>query len=309
MYIFAPIFAPIFVLTFVFTFVFTKSNTKYISFTIKIALLKRLKCILPIIDRYNTKGSQPILVMGEDFNQWVCKYRDINKLFNELLAYEFAKLWDIKIPESALIEIDYNKHVQTFSDKKGLERRFFDKECFGSCFLEGTLDVNKSMLGNKEIVRRIKNKDDFLKISLFDIWLSNEDRNRGNYNLLLKTIEGGYTLLYIIDNTEIFNSSTAYREGLTDITEQDTVLSSELAVLLFKKDTQIVKKVDTLLSLFPSLVESCKKELSNIYQQIPQSWNINISQYEPNINELFSKNWLNICERNFRTYIQTQIII
>ena len=128
---------------------------------------------------------------------------------------------------------------------------------------------------------------------------------------MLKTIEGerGYTLFYIIDNTEIFNSSIAYTQGLADITEQDTVLSSELAVLLFKKDTQIVKKVDTLLSLFPSFVESCKKELSNIYQQIPQSWNINISQYEPNINELFSKNWLNICERNFRTYIQTQIII
>ena len=305
------IFAPIFVLTFVLTFVFTKSNTKYISFTIKIALLKRLKCILPIIDRYNTKGSQPILVMGEDFNQWVCKYRDINKLFNELLAYEFAKLWDICIPESALIEINYDKHVQTFSDKKGLERRFFEKECFESQLLIDALDVNSSMLGNKEVVRKIENKDDLLKISLFDIWLSNEDRNCGNYNLLLKTIEGerGYTLFYIIDNTEIFNSSIAYTQGLADITEQDTVLSSELAVLLFKKDTQIVKKVDTLLNLFPSFVESCKKELSNIYQQIPQKWNINISEYDPKINELFSKNWLNICERNFRTYIQTQIII
>ena len=273
--------------------------------------MKRVKSIQPIIKRYDTQGSRPIQIMGDDLNQWVCKYGDVQKLFNELLAYEFAKLWDIKIPESALIEIDYNKHVQTFSDKKGLDRRFFERECFGSCFLEGTIDVNKSMLGNKEIVRRIKNKDDFLKISLFDIWLSNEDRNCGNYNLLLKTIEGGggYTLLYIIDNADIFNSSMAYTQGLMDITEEDTLLNSELAVLLFKKDTQIVKKVDSLLSLFPSFVESCKKELSNIYQQIPQKWNINISQYETKINELFSENWLNICDKNFRTYIQTQIII
>lgn len=273
--------------------------------------MKRVKSIQRILKRYDTQGSSPILIMGDDLNQWVCKYRDDQKLFNELLAYEFAKLWNICIPESALIEIDYDKHVQTFSEKKGLDRRFFERECFGSCFLEEALDVNKSMLGNKEIVRRIKNKDDFLKISLFDIWLSNEDRNCGNYNLLLKTIEGGggYTLFYIIDNTEIFNSSMAYTQGLMDITEEDTVLNSELAVLLFKRDTQIVKKMNTLLSLFPSFVGSCKKELSNIYQQIPQKWNINISQYEPNINELFSKNWLNICERNFRTYIQTQIII
>lgn len=284
---------------------------KYILFVIKFVQLKRVKSIQTILKRYDTQGSSPILIMGDDLNQWVCKYRYEQKLFNELLAYEFAKLWDIKIPESALIEIDYDKHVQTFSEKKGLDRRFFERECFGSCFLEEALDVNKSMLGNKEIVRRIKNKDDFLKISLFDIWLSNEDRNCGNYNLLLKTIEGGggYTLFYIIDNTEIFNSSMAYTQGLMDITEEDTVLNSELAVLLFKKDTQIVKKMNTLLSLFPSFVGSCKKELSNIYQQIPQKWNINISEYDPKINELFSKNWLDICERNFRTYIQTQIII
>lgn len=273
--------------------------------------MKRVKSIQTILERYDTQGSRPIKIMGDDDKQWVCKYGDVQKLFNELLAYEFAKLWDICIPESALIEIDYNKHVQTFSDKKGLERRFFDRECFGSCFLEEALDVNKSMLGNKEIVRKIKNKDDFLKISLFDIWLSNEDRNCGNYNLLLKTIEGGggYTLLYIIDNADIFNSSMAYTQGLTNITEEDTVLNSELAVLLFKKDTQIVKKVDTLLSLFPYFVGSCKKELSNIYQQIPQKWNINISQYEPKINKLFSEKWLDICDKNFRTYIQTQIII
>ena len=272
--------------------------------------MKRVKSIQPIIKRYDTQGSRPIQIMGDDLNQWVCKYGDVQKLFNELLAYEFAKLWNIKIPESALIEIDYDKHVQTFSDKRGLERRFFERECFGSCFLEKALDVNKSMLGNKEIVRKIKNKDDFLKISLFDIWLSNEDRNCGNYNLLLKTIEGGggYTLLYIIDNADIFNSSMAYTQGLMDITEEDTVLNSELALLLFKKDTQIVKKVDTLLSLFPSFVECCKKELSNIYQQIPPKWNINISQYETKINELFSEKWLDICNKTFRTYIQTLII-
>lgn len=272
--------------------------------------MKRVKSIQSILKRYDTQGSSPILIMGDDLNQWVCKYRDDQKLFNELLAYEFAKLWGICIPESALIEIDYDKHVQTFSDKRGLERRFFERECFGSCFLEGALDINNSMFGNKGIVQRIKNKDDFLKISLFDIWLSNEDRNCGNYNLLLKTIEGGrgYTLFYIIDNTEIFNSSMAYTQGLADITEEDTVLNSELAVLLFKKDSQIVSKVKDLLESFPSFVECCKKELSNIYQQIPQSWNINISQYEPNINELFSENWLNICNKNFRTYIQTHII-
>lgn len=49
--------------------------------------------------------------MGDDLNQWVCKYNDLNKLFNELLASEFAKLWHINIPECALVEIDYDRHI------------------------------------------------------------------------------------------------------------------------------------------------------------------------------------------------------
>ena len=157
--------------------------------TIRIQLLKTVRSIQPITEKYDTMGSSPILVIGSDFNQWVCKYNDINKLFNELLASEFAKLWQINIPETALVQIDYDKHIIPFNNKKGLERRFFERECFGSRFLDNAFDVNKTLLVNKDIVQRIKNKEDFLKIALFDIWLANEDRNAGNYNLLLRSVK------------------------------------------------------------------------------------------------------------------------
>ena len=87
--------------------------------------------------------------MGDDLNQWVCKYNDLNKLFNELLASEFAKLWHINISECALVEIDYDRHIMPFGDKKGLERRFFERECFGSRFLNNALDVNQSVFVDK----------------------------------------------------------------------------------------------------------------------------------------------------------------
>ena len=168
--------------------------------------MKKLKSIQPIAKRYATYGSSPILILGSDLNYWVCKYKDVNKLFNELLAYHFACLWHINIPESALIEIDYEKHVLPFEDRQGLVRLFFERECFGSSFLEKAFDIHQFILTNADVTRKIKNKEDFLKIALFDIWLSNEDRNQGNYNLLLQSVKGGYMLLYIIDNTDIFNS-------------------------------------------------------------------------------------------------------
>lgn len=276
--------------------------------TTKNNLLKQIRSIQPIIEKYDTRGSSPILVMGDDLNQWVCKYNDLNKLFNELLASEFAKLWHINIPECALVEIDYDRHIMPFGDKKGLERRFFERECFGSRFLNNALDVNQSVFVDKNIVRRIKNKEDFLKIALFDIWLANEDRNAGNYNLLLQSVKGGYMLLYIIDNTDIFNSSMAYTQGIVEITEDDSVLKSDLATLLFKKDTSITEKINSLLEDFPIFVKECKDQLPYILAQLPKKWCIDVDNYQNKINDIFLDNWLRICEQLFRTYIQTFII-
>ena len=42
--------------------------------------------------------------------------------------------------------------------------------------------------------RRFANKNDVLKIALFDYWISNEDRNHNNYNLMLKMVKEEYPL-------------------------------------------------------------------------------------------------------------------
>lgn len=247
--------------------------------------------------------------MGDDFNQWVCKYKDVNKLFNELLASEFAKLWDIKIPETALVYIDYDEYISSYSDKKGLERSFFERECFGSLFIEDTIEVNNSMLNDKGVVQKIKNKDDFLKIALFDIWLSNEDRNSGNYNLLLQGIDGGYTLLYVIDHTDIFNSSMAYYRDNTivEITEEDTVLNSTFAKLLYNNN-KIVNYTDILIKDFDYFANTCRDKLPSILNQVPESWNVDLQGYRTKIDFIFSDKWLEICKSTFREYTQKFVI-
>ena len=83
-----------------------------------------------------------------------------------------------------------------------------------------------------------------LKIALFDIWLSNEDRTFNNYNLLLQAIKGGFSILYIIDNTEIFNSSMAYDQSMELITQGDSVLNSDLATFILKNDTETVREMN-----------------------------------------------------------------
>lgn len=270
--------------------------------------MKRLKSIQPILKKYDTQGSSPILVMANDLKQWVCKYRNVNQLFNELLSYQFAKIWQINIPECALIEIDYKKHIELLKNKRGLERQFFERECFGSLFLQNAIDVNKTILMDKDIVRRIKNKNDLLKIALFDIWLCNEDRTTNNYNLLLQAVKGGYSILYIIDNTEIFNSSMAYSQSMELITQDDSILNSKLATFIFKNNTETVTEVNALLKEFTVFTKNCQDHLQSILSQVPEKWYINLQSYETKINTIFTEDWLKICTHTFREYIQTSII-
>ena len=68
--------------------------------------MKKLNTIQEIHKVYDTRGSSPILVTCDDFNNWVCKYdHSSKKLFNELIASEFAKIWGINVPETSLIQV------------------------------------------------------------------------------------------------------------------------------------------------------------------------------------------------------------
>lgn len=147
-----------------------------------------------------------------------------------------------------------------------------------------------------------------LKIALFDIWLSNEDRTTNNYNLLLQVVKGGYSILYIIDNTEIFNSSMAYSQSLEQIAQCDSILNSDLSTLVFKNNSEIVREVDVLVKEFPAFTKSCQDNLKFILNQVPEKWHINLQSYETKINTIFTEDWLKICEHTFRKYIQTSII-
>lgn len=58
--------------------------------------MKILQTIEEVHRIFDTQGSTPLLVTCNDLNDWVCKYDKFPKyLFNELIASEFAKLFEI----------------------------------------------------------------------------------------------------------------------------------------------------------------------------------------------------------------------
>jgi hypothetical protein len=259
---------------------------------------------------FNTTGSSPLLVTCDDFNDWVCKYDRFPKyLFNELIASEFAKIWNINTPETALIIVK-SEHIP-FEKFPQLQPAYFEKECFGSLFLKNTKEIDLSFIPlfrDKSFRDKIQQKSDFLKIALFDIWLANEDRNYNNFNLLLHYSPNNVYFFYAIDHVNIFNSSFL-NYGIAELTEEDTIIKTELAKLLYGNVRKLTEIVDKLVEDFYLCTIECEKNLDVIFDLLPDSWLIDKPDIRAKMQEhLFNEEWKKQCEVNFRTFIQSFIL-
>jgi len=119
-----------------------------------------------------------------------------------------------------------------------------------------------------------------------------------------KHSDKGFMLLYVIDHANIFNTSAAYRSKIYELTEDDTVLNSNLATVLFRKNSGFVLKVNDVITDFYNNVKLCEAQLPTILAKVPDNWKIDIPMYEKAIRNIFETQWLDSCEKTFRTYTQ-----
>ena len=267
-------------------------------------MLQRLKTIHKPDKIYNTAGS-PMLVMCNDLENWICKHsRDSSSLVNELIGSSFASIWGLHTPEVALISVDKD-HIP-----QAANALHFSKPCFGSKYIEASKEVDDtttSLFEDARFRRQLKSKENFLLIALFDIWLSNEDRNHNNSNLLIDFSNQNDMHFTPIDHESIFNSNALHRE-LYQINAYESLLTTNLATVLFKKGAGLGKVINKIVEKFYICIKLCEAELANILSLIPVEWEVNREHLESQIRKsIFRKRWLIDCENNFRTIIQEHI--
>ena len=253
---------------------------------------------------YPTAGN-PMLVTCDDLQYWVCKHsRDASKLVNELLGSSFATIWNLNTPEISLINVK-KEHIP--QNVQGIN---FSKPCFGSKYIESSQEINDTVLAsfrNQSFRSKIINRDDFLMIAFFDIWLSNEDRNHNNSNLLIEFTIQNKISFTVFDHDAIFNTNSLHH-GVYQINDFESLINTQLANILFKRGRNLVKVVDNLVKKFYICAKECEHNLPDIISLIPLEWGID----KPNLDRqlkanLFTQAWLNSCEKNFRTLIQENI--
>jgi hypothetical protein len=266
-----------------------------------------LRSISGISKVFQTSGSNPVKILCEDFNEYVCKYSRHNpasSLFNEYLAAVFLKIWNLKVPDFHLVNIQ-QQHITNEFIGNTIQPRFFDTPTFGSQYVEHAKEIDSSISaieGDKKLIKRISNKQDLLSIALFDLWMGNEDRSHNNYNLLLRS-DPEYAFMPI-DHERCFNGNSVTSErGFVILTEDETLLNTELASLIFRNYKGLPNLVDEIAANYYLWVADCEKTLENTINAMPDQWGI---QKEDRIallkSTLFQKVWIDECKSTFEDY-------
>ena len=256
---------------------------------------------------YETSGSQPALILCDDFNLYVCKYNrqqgvEAKKLFNEFLAGHFAQIWNLSIPEFCLVKVN-PEHI---SGHNSLQPAFFKTTCFGSKHNRHLAEVDEfySEISPAQ-KKKFHKKYDFLKIALFDIWLANEDRNYNNYNLLID-IEN-QNKFTPIDHDAIFNTGNLDK-GLVLLCDNESLIHTDLVKRLFtSKELRNSDFMKNLKKEYYLYISKCENNLDRILQKTPDDWQINRAEYQNLLKEnLFKKQWVDESLEYFLYLVQLQ---
>jgi len=258
---------------------------------------------------FPTSGSSPVLVTCDDLEDWVCKYdQSFNSLLNEFLASRFLDLWGISTPKMSLITV-MPEHIPDRIIGGRLQPRFFRKHCFGSKFLTYAKEIDEFFLffkNRRHALSKLNPKSDFLRIGLFDLWVSNEDRHQNNYNLLINPEPNGTYRFYAIDHVNLFNGGNL-RMAPCHLADNESILTSNVANVLYKKGTKLKETVDNLVKDMYLCAGACHANIKEIVEDLPETWDIDRAQVLRDLEQIFKIGWLKQTEQVFRKYVQMGI--
>jgi hypothetical protein len=278
-----------------------KDNAKFVLLGNNNKYLKSLREILPN-DCYETQGSRPVKVFCDDWNEYICKYFKgkgaATSLFNEYLAAAFLKLWKLNVPDYAIVKVQKH-HLEQVK----FPFHYFDVPCFGSLYSRNFIELDKIFLEiqlKPEFIDELVKQ--YLKIGLFDIWLSNEDRNFANMNLLFDIENNDFVP---IDHVQIFNGNNIDKQPV-QITEDESILTAPFMSKNFSRTLQQNSEHLrlTFTNDFKRDLNLCHENLDKILQQAPPEWFIDPHVYKSRLNYYFSEEWQEKSLSNFCTYIQ-----
>lgn len=251
-----------------------------------------------------TSGSEPLKVLCSDGFYYVVKYPspDAGMLIREFIAHFFLMEWEIVTPMNAIVRID-SSHIDSSILSSRRNNGHFTVPCLGSRWLSDSEELKPSFLHRSTSDLKHIQREDFLRIALFDLWIGNEDRTDHNPNLLLLAGESDPDRFAAIDHTMIFNSGiTAH--PIAPLAFEDSLLSSRYLKTLFRWSKKTEKIFEETTQELVYFVQKCERCLPTVLANIPSEWRLDEQRFEEWAKDnLFQPSWLTEVETTFKTYI------
>lgn len=243
------------------------------------------------LDRTYSTGQRPILIMCDNFDDYICKYptssEGITSLTCEYIGHILLKEWGLLIIDAAFIKLD-QKHIPPSAKINILD---INRTCFGSKFNRDYQDLIDRLFINMPYTEKRKHtyKCDYLKIALFDIWVANEDRSFNNPNILLD-VGNGYRPIPI-DHGAIFNFHS-FNQPITELTSNETIISSNIVKSLFAIRDFNEPLIDDLRNYFYLCTNNCRKKRDEILNNLPPDWSNLKGEISDKLDEIFRDEWI-----------------
>lgn len=186
-------------------------------------------------------------------------------LFNEYLCYRLAILLDIPMPHAGICIFDAETEIQ--------EEGIASANNYGKAFYSEYMPKVTKLLSS--IICKMKNKDDFVKILLFDHIVFNTDRNPGN--LLVRFCKDDISLK-VIDHTHVFINQTFWDANClqramkeNDLLDTKVLEYNSYLYEMFLQDSLITKEIlEKESRVFKSKIT--RDIIIGIIENIPEEW-------------------------------------
>jgi hypothetical protein len=272
--------------------------------------MRTITSISPIVKKYETAGSFPIKIWGNDMEYYICKYPHYAgdfRLVNEYLGNRFAQLWGIPVPEMVLVSLS-REHIPEEMLGGGLTYTNLERPLLGFGEIADVVEVmDKFSFGISTNDLKKYDKAAFLTIALFDIWLANDDRNTNNMNLLLKLADDVIETV-AIDHEKIFNTGDLTRP-IYEQTHEDSILYSNLAHRLFKKSAATGQLINDICASLHNNCTTCNENIEEIARDIPDEWGVDKDQLTDRLHRnIFSDAWIASVNDTFRNFMSLTLL-
>ncbi|MBK7946187.1 MAG: hypothetical protein IPJ85_13165 [Flavobacteriales bacterium] len=268
--------------------------------------LPHLHSIAEIVRVWDT-NINPVQVIADDVRDYVAKHNrgmePCSRLRNELLAHAYAEIWGLPVLEAALLKVDpahVGQHVSSTC-----QPAYFKHTCFATRYRKGSTEFNQFLdqVSYYES-KRFHNRQDLLKIALFDIWLANDDRTGGHPNLLVTADEEGHTIR-VMDHEGIFYGNNPDRP-LPLLTLEDSILTHPAMPKLLGKDfNKDAASVDALVHNLYLWANACEQRTDEILSCLPADWRIDVATFTPLVHQrLFTEEWLRTVGLHFHELLK-----